>query len=188
MLIGLLVACSGPVGAQATQVNVDEPVMIMALNQVPASTVGSNALLPDNLTAYIASLDTDYKPLKKKDLGPLVVKWGIKKAETQIIADFDGDNRHDHALIMQTSLERVSVIVFLNRASGYTHHVLRSFEYTKASGINVVMALMKKKIETYDEKGQVFWRPAIYVGLAEEHYFEAWFWNGYEFEYYKNGH
>lgn len=41
--------------------------------------------------------------------------------ETEIIADFDGDNRQDYALMIQTRPGNASIVVLLDRKSGITY-------------------------------------------------------------------
>jgi hypothetical protein len=215
MLIGLLVAFSAAGSAQAQGVILKQmnqvpvgtpPPNTDAIPEGAVRLTAEQIYERDNrkhqLPAYVKHYlkVTNFNPptfhnlpLVKKDFGPDIpdmFKYGPEyyEPETEIIADFDGDNRQDYALMIQTRPGNASIVVLLDRKSGFTHQVIRTFEYTQARGIPIVMYLMKEKFETYDENGQAFWRPAIYIGLAGEHYFEAWFYDGYKFMYYKNGH
>ena len=96
------------------------------------SNVASACLpLPNDLTAYMQSLDVRYSLIDKKNLHPQV-KLAYEDAVVCIVDDLDGDGRTDYTLavtdpnppIYDFQKANVKVIVFFKKESGYVHKIL----------------------------------------------------------------
>jgi len=84
--------------------------------------------IPADLISYMDQLDVDYIPLKKSDLDESAAFFG-DDVDVQIFADFDGDTRKDYALLVSSEETYVSLVVFLQRESGFIHSVLKKENY-----------------------------------------------------------
>lgn len=137
ILIGLLAAFTGLANAQdASTENIIE----------------QDGLLPGDLLAYIKSLNPDYKIITRQDINPDALM--ITGAEAQLIHDFDNNYRPDYALVIQTSSEWISAIVFFNNIDGYDHQVLHSVDF-KINPRNLLES--NNGYDLYFTKGDYIW-------------------------------
>lgn len=110
--------------------------------------------LPGDLSTYLESLEIKYMPLEHSALAKEVAGYSYGDySQTQITDDFDGDNRDDYALIMNSRGTVVSIVVFLRRGNSYTHRVLDVQDYGKIydeTSIQVIMIRKTKKVVGVD--------------------------------------
>ena len=121
--------------------------------------------LPDDLTAYMQTLDVRYSLIDEKSLHP-EVRWAYEDAVVCIIDDIDGDDRVDYVLAVtdpnppeyEFQKANVKVIVFFRKESGYLHEILPyriGFDLPNPNEIGLIMTPVTGKFEALEETIQL---------------------------------
>lgn len=121
--------------------------------------------LPDELTAYMQSLDVRYSLIDKENLHPQV-KLAYEDAIVCVVDDFDGDGRTDYALavtdpnppLYDFQKANVKIIVFFGKLSGYVHKILPYhiyFDLPDPNEIGLIMIPVTGEFEALDETIQL---------------------------------
>ncbi len=156
---------------------------LAALNTLIINSAFASSQLPSELITYIESLENKYNLVKQSDLSPLILQ-NIEMATAQIISDFDGDNRPDYALLATNQNQFVSVVIFLNRANGFTHLVLLDKLFGDAlvqNDIQVFMYPVTGEIEGANSSIQLDYT-GIYVSWIFGPTGAVYYWNNNKFE------
>jgi hypothetical protein len=141
--------------------------------------------LPRDLIAYMNSLDIKYRPFDKSDLSVEIQDFIFHaEPEVQITNDFDGDNRDDYALLVNSRDTYVSIIVFLRRGDSFEHQVIKDFNYGRyydERNIKVIMIPMPKSIEGISGVLELK-NGGIYVSCAWCSTGSVYYWNNGNFD------
>lgn len=145
----------------------------------PAS---ASQALPDDLITYMDSLDISYTPIDDKDLSPSTRIYG--EPYVRITDDFDGDDRVDYALLVNSRKSYISVVIFLRRGVGFTHEVIYDanfYHFFDNSNIDVTMSPVKKGNVNGAEGTLNLKHTGIYIAEEGMPTSSVYYWDGDRF-------
>ncbi len=127
-------------------------LILVTIGSFLSNLVLAHQPLPSDLAAYFQSLDVSYSIIEKNKLGPQVLR--NENADVCIKADFDGNGMTDYALAVYDEKDKVTVVVFLKKKSGYIHEVLpieNYYDYPDPNQIKLEMFPATGEIETLED-------------------------------------